>query len=252
MNSIGADVRQERERQGLSLEEVSERTRITVRNLEAIEQDDFESFPNRVYARAFLRDYANFLGLDSAELLERYEEQRAGEPVPAPPAEPRRGTRPAAYVGLAVLVACVLGGGAYVGWRLHDEYLQTSREAAKARQPKAPHEASLPPPPQLPEPASGGSQSTVAASQSQTQTAAGENTLTLTALGTVWVHLDVDGRRLIYTNLSPGTTRTYHPKKKIFLHVGKANAVKVEYNGKSVELGVKSNPAKWGISIRQF
>ena len=66
MESIGQVLRAERDKRGLSLSEVYDDTKITIQNLEALEQDRFDYFPNRVYARAFLRDYANFLGLDSA------------------------------------------------------------------------------------------------------------------------------------------------------------------------------------------
>lgn len=246
MNSIGEQVRQERERQGLSLEDVSERTRITVQNLEAIEQDNFGLFPNRVYARAFLRDYANFLGMDSAALLERYEQQRAEAPEPeSAVARPSRGLRPAAYAVLAVLVLCVLGGGGYFGWRLHDEYLQTTRETKPAAPPAERQTVPVPVPPAQHQPDSAAVQPAPAEPKLQAAPSPGQNVLKLTALGTVWVHLQVDGRREIYTNLSAGTSRTYYPKKKVFIHVGKANSIMLEFNGKKFTLGAKSNPAKW-------
>ena len=74
MASIGQILRSERERRGVTLADVHSATKITPQNLEALEAENFGAFPNKVYTRAFLRDYANFLGLDSGPLLEMYEE----------------------------------------------------------------------------------------------------------------------------------------------------------------------------------
>ena len=78
MGSIGEILKQEREGRGLSLHDVHEATKITSQYLSALEEDRFDSFPNKVYARAFLRDYANFLSLNSSDLLTRYEDEWSG------------------------------------------------------------------------------------------------------------------------------------------------------------------------------
>ncbi len=64
-----------RERAGLSLEEVSQETRLAVKNLEYLETDNFEAVPAKVYVRGFIRTYAVFLGLDVEHLLSKYEVQ---------------------------------------------------------------------------------------------------------------------------------------------------------------------------------
>jgi len=63
--AIGAGLREARERQGLSLEQAAEATRIAARHLRALEEERFERLPEPVYARGFLREYAGFLGLDA-------------------------------------------------------------------------------------------------------------------------------------------------------------------------------------------
>ena len=75
------------------LREVQDATKITVNNLSALEEDRFDDFPNRVYTRAFLRDYANYLALDSAGLLESYEQTYAAESDPVTAAPVRRKSR---------------------------------------------------------------------------------------------------------------------------------------------------------------
>jgi cytoskeletal protein RodZ len=74
MDEIGRNLRETRERLGLTLEEVERATRIRSHNLEAIETGDFDSLPSSVQARGFLHNYAEFLGLDANSILLQYAE----------------------------------------------------------------------------------------------------------------------------------------------------------------------------------
>jgi cytoskeletal protein RodZ len=73
--TVGEILLAARERRGLSLEEVSQESRIAAKNLEYLETDNFEALPAKVYVRGFLRTYAAFLGLDVEHLLNKYEVQ---------------------------------------------------------------------------------------------------------------------------------------------------------------------------------
>lgn len=72
MESIGKLLQETRERLGISLEEVERSTRIRSHHLEAIERGDFEMLPSAVQARGFLRNYAEFLGLEANSILLEY------------------------------------------------------------------------------------------------------------------------------------------------------------------------------------
>jgi cytoskeleton protein RodZ len=91
MFEIGSTLRQARESRSLDLQDVAEATRIRVKYLAALEDERFGQLPEEVYARAFLRTYADFLGLESeiyvAELSTWLEANRP--PPPPPPPEPR-------------------------------------------------------------------------------------------------------------------------------------------------------------------
>jgi transcriptional regulator with XRE-family HTH domain len=91
MFQLGSTLREARTRQGLELRDAAEATRIRVKFLAALEGERFGELPAEVYARGFLRAYAEFLGLDGdlyvAELNSRIEAQRP--PPPPPPPEPR-------------------------------------------------------------------------------------------------------------------------------------------------------------------
>ncbi|HHX77230.1 MAG TPA: helix-turn-helix domain-containing protein, partial [Firmicutes bacterium] len=71
---IGKMLREAREARGLSLREISETTKIQIRYLKALEENNFSVFPGEVYARGAIRNYAEAVGLDSAELLAMHRE----------------------------------------------------------------------------------------------------------------------------------------------------------------------------------
>jgi cytoskeletal protein RodZ len=91
MLDIGGTLREARTRSGLELADVAAATRIRAKYLAALEDERLGALPEDVYARAFLRTYADFLGLDgdlyAAELNARLEASKP-PPPPAPP-EPR-------------------------------------------------------------------------------------------------------------------------------------------------------------------
>ncbi len=68
--TIGQRLKAEREEQRLTLEKVFEATRIRVLYLRALEADDLSVLPSPVQARGYLRNYAEFLGLDFDAILE--------------------------------------------------------------------------------------------------------------------------------------------------------------------------------------
>ncbi len=73
--TVGEILLEAREGANLSLEDVSEETKIPKRMLEYLETDNFEAFPARVYARGFLKSYASLLGLDVEYILNKFEVQ---------------------------------------------------------------------------------------------------------------------------------------------------------------------------------
>src|SRR5215203_1691126 len=65
---IGRYLEQTRKERGLSLEEVEQATKIRKRYLTGLEREDYTILPDAVYARGFLKTYANYLGLDGEAL----------------------------------------------------------------------------------------------------------------------------------------------------------------------------------------
>src|SRR5215207_9374546 len=67
--TIGQRLKAEREEQRLTLEKVFEATRIRIQYLQALEADDLSVMPSPVQARGYLRNYAEYLGLDVDQVL---------------------------------------------------------------------------------------------------------------------------------------------------------------------------------------
>ncbi len=231
--SIGEMLRSKREARSLGLQEVHEATKITTQNLAALEENHFDAFPNKVYARAFLRDYANFLDLDSASLLARYEEQWGGgrEVEPVRPASRSAWPR----IGYALILIAILGGASagsyfwFVGWeqRARSPRVERRRETPpdKDRSITPPEQPSvgtvrpqplpekpkpLPPPPPV---------------------ASDKITLDVAALRNVWVRIKCDGRTEYEAIMPKGSAKHFEAKQAIDIRAGMAGAVQIKFNG---------------------
>ena len=121
MPAFGENLRREREMRGVSLEEISSSTKISLRFLEAIEREDFSKLPGGIFSRSFIRSYARYLGLDEERVVAEY--QLAAQPQVdfdlhrMPSGTFSSGRRSARTPLIATLVAVVLLAGGYVLFR---------------------------------------------------------------------------------------------------------------------------------------
>lgn len=72
MAKIGSKIQETRLRKGLTLERIADDTNISIRFLSKIENDDFSGFPGEPYIVGFIRNYAEYLGLDPDVMIARY------------------------------------------------------------------------------------------------------------------------------------------------------------------------------------
>ena len=80
--TLGSFLKKHRMSQGKDLDEVAQKTRIHASTLRAIEEDNPKALPAEVFARGFIKNYAQYLGLDPNEALAWYIEQNNGDARP--------------------------------------------------------------------------------------------------------------------------------------------------------------------------
>ena len=68
---FGQELRHERERLGVPLEALAEATKVPVRNLRALESDDWAELPGGVFTKGIVRGYCKFLGLPEHQWMDR-------------------------------------------------------------------------------------------------------------------------------------------------------------------------------------
>jgi cytoskeleton protein RodZ len=111
---LGQDIKQQRETQGISLQQLHAQTYVPLHHLKALEQGQIDRLPEDVFMRGFIRQIGNALAMDGVKLA-----ARLPAPAPAKRAEPKRSPslKPVAqispvhlYVGYAALMAGAVGG----------------------------------------------------------------------------------------------------------------------------------------------
>ena len=126
---VGDMLHAAREKKGVDLYRAERDTKIRARHLAALEAGDFAELPGSVYVKGFLRNYALYLGLDPAEVMDRWRDPQAAPPrsssgvsvvvPPQPLTDPRRGfTLTPGVLVAAFLAVVVLAFAGYVGLQL--------------------------------------------------------------------------------------------------------------------------------------
>lgn len=117
LETVGQDLRAARQRRGDELATVSRALKIRKDHLEALEEDRIAALPGRAYAIGFVRSYADYLGLDSLQCVERFKREIAGRDDSAAAAgfpDDHDETRlPHGWAIIAVVVLGLIAYGAY-------------------------------------------------------------------------------------------------------------------------------------------
>ena len=78
-NKVGQELAFAREEKGMSQEQIADILNLTLANVIALENDDYESLPGWTYVSGYLRAYARLLGLDSDSLRDKAEARVQGD-----------------------------------------------------------------------------------------------------------------------------------------------------------------------------
>lgn len=129
--NFGERLKRERELREVSPNEVVVATRISLRFLEALENEDWDKLPGGVFNRGFVRAIARYLGLDEEHLLAEYDLARGGQTAESAAAAENRIPSPSKWIAVAfalgalVVIAALVTAGVY-GWRRY-----STRRSAK-------------------------------------------------------------------------------------------------------------------------
>jgi len=77
-----------RKKKAISLEQISQTTKIGVRSLQAIEEGEFQKLPGGVYSTSYIRQYARAIDFDESEILALYYSVMGIKPEPAENPQP--------------------------------------------------------------------------------------------------------------------------------------------------------------------
>ena len=255
MSQLGARLREAREARGLTLAAAADGTRILPRYLQALEDGDYAQLPGDVYARGFIRNYAQFLDLPADDLIQLYRRER-GAPtdrikvVPAAvPPRTRSCLIPSAFLSffsiLVLLGVLYLVAQASGLTRIPPEIAAgatTTPPPPTATQ--FPTSTALPegtPPQRLPPTATAEGASPPAALSSPGPSIGPTPSAPLVvevriapdAVRGSWMTVSVDGQAGFTGTLLANNTETFTAQREVFLHVGDASVVELIVNGVS-------------------
>ena len=273
--TAGSTLRSAREAAGLSVDDVALQLKLAPRQVQALEDDDFQHLPGRTFARGFARNYARFIQLDpdrvlalmpageSAPALERPSFAAARRPMGEIPVE-RAAHRSSAPRVLFLLLALVAVGAAAYYEYVH-KASEARREAAGVSgaesatttipapqsltaagstttlpnpvAAESPTTATLPTGEAAPGPAGTPDPAATPAGGSATAAKASDAALVLAFRGTSWAEVkDANGRVILQMTGGAGMTQTVTGTPPLELSLGNAPDVAVTFRGQSLDL----------------
>jgi hypothetical protein len=239
---VGHALHDARMTRGETLDQASLFTRIKLPYLRALEHDDvsaFEPFPGMTYARYFLRDYAEHLGIDPGPLVRRFDRE-VSTPIivrVGPTERPQRAPRPGRWA-VGALVLLIVASVANGLWSArHDDASPSGRvQPAATTSSRAPNVGAEPP------------------SRSERQAPPAPVATLRATLRTIdrpsWVRVEVNGKVVQETTVPAGETLRFEATRTFGVRLGDAGAVVLVINGERVPTGGAGAVADLGFTIR--
>ena len=258
METLGDYLKKKREAQNITLEEVSQATRIRRTILEAIENNDYDVIPPKVFTQGFIKSYAAYLNLDENDVIKQFHEimelrekkKEPEEPIPQQPPQPFLTPGRLAVLGIICIVALTL-------WLLRknpqppDDIVlqsapQTSSTSSSSVNPPPPTSPEVdvkervdhtvpareepPVPEEAPLPEAEKEEETVAQTEAG-ETAAELMTLRVVATEQVWMRIQLDQGNPYEAILKSEESLTLKAREKLIIRIGNAGGVELFFNG---------------------
>jgi cytoskeleton protein RodZ len=258
---LGRLLEQKRKERGLTLEEVEQATKIRKRYLTGLERDDYAILPDAVYARGFLKTYANYLGLDGEALSRQLKsstktrrergidynpraESDFEKPLITPSGLGAAHKRKVSTSAIMTLIVAVLALAAFIGTLYFvGRGVQVSREGSPSsgETPPRQEQQNVAGREKAPEAGSAkegavGSEGTAGDEEKPADTKQSAPPDKLRVLVNVrerpsWILIRTDGTAAYKQVAQPGFSKTFEAENRLFIKSGDAGAVSVEING---------------------
>ncbi|MFL6414701.1 MAG: helix-turn-helix domain-containing protein [Bryobacteraceae bacterium] len=223
MQSVGKIIRAARLQAGLSLEEISAHTRISLRSLQAIEEDDLSAMPSAFFYKSFVHQFAKVLAIQSSVIAPLIDDVLAQIPEPLIPGQDvrltrgaviRSSSRPRSYkwvfslASLALALVCC--SGFYAFWENQRGDINHILGKTEAKGPD-------------PTPARVG----------RAELASGYR-VDLSALEPTWLSVTADGRQEFSGMLEPEQKKSFEGHERGRIRTGNAGGISFVFNGKPI------------------
>ena len=239
MAGEGALLRAAREKKGWSLRDAEEATKIRMRYLEALEEENYDILPGAVYVKGFLRNYAKYLEIDPDEIIAMYQESAEQKPQERPqettPVMVASRSRPkwlkALVIG-AVVVAAIFTASYLIG--SNDGDVQSPASGyLPTPVPNAPENPAPPAEPQGGDPPSDEEPN---AENPSSETPVYEGlVLELRLSEDCWLSYRVDNQPVVEKTYPAGTVMTLHAQQSVtFFSIGNAGGLTIIANGREL------------------
>jgi cytoskeletal protein RodZ len=239
MGELGAKLRGERERRGIGIDEIEAETRIRAKFLLALEEEQFDVLPGPAYVRAFVRDYAEQLGLDPQELVNELNARPDLVPDDVVMVPPRQVTEVPLLDRRARIVVWVAAAVALVLVAVVAAAVLASRGSSSGA-PAAPPAAKAGTGPGS---SATGPATTAATGPATTTQPAGPQPLVLAAHGgSVWLSVragSATGKLLFNSTLAPGR-RLRFARRRLWVRVGAPWFLTVKAGGRHVPMPLQT------------
>lgn len=271
METLGDYLREEREKQGKTLEQIAEKTRISRSTLQAIEDNRDELLPPTLHVRGFLKLYARELGLNMEDILARLPQQPIQRSSLALPPAPDLETQKISLLKIFIAVAIVCVAGLWAGQMFFGLEPLNQNTSINIVSPRPAQSDALPGPPVQPgtagdqlnagpeatkpqdisQPERVSKQEAPAASESQLKPAAALQAeeirpvaperfmVKFIARGIVWMKLSADGGTAVDITLKNGEQYRMSAARTLTARLGNPVLVDVQYNDVPVSLSGK-------------
>lgn len=235
MESFGEYLKSLREERGISLEEVSERTKIATSNLNFLENDHYELLPPKVFVKGFIRSYVDELGLDPEEALKRFdefikegelsgyeEEERLlfqSQPKASSFVKSTWFTVALTAIGLLALGILLVTGVSRLFF---------SGERTNVASPTV---TTVGPPERTPRE---GETRYQTAFTEPPRTQAGKKVLEIKALSSAWIRVEPDTGKAEELVMAPGDVQIFTAKHGFYVQTGNAGGIRLRYDGREL------------------